>query len=136
MPIKHVSKGDAVFTLSHKGLVMPLLSRAHIRKNLLNAGAQLCQDVSWTNYEAYNMDSKELLTFLYSESSWRYKILRDSNVSHDKHLLEPQQDEVVASRWGWLFRLTSAAGSKLGHCSTRKETSRLYTLATSGCCLV
>ena len=49
-PIKRVSKGDAVFTLSPKELVMPFLSSAHILQNLLHAGAQLCQDMSWSDY--------------------------------------------------------------------------------------
>ena len=73
-PIKRVSKGDAVFTLSPKELVMPLLWRTHIRQNLLRAGAQLCQSVSWTDYESFKSDSQDLLqqqllNFLYSESS-------------------------------------------------------------------
>ena len=37
-PIKRVSRADAVFTLSPKELIMPLLSRANIRQNILHIG--------------------------------------------------------------------------------------------------
>ena len=70
-PIKRVSRGNAVFTLSPKELIMPLLSRANIRQNILHVGAQLCQDTSWTDYTEYKSDSQQLLQqqlldFLYS----------------------------------------------------------------------
>merc|ERR1712215_617032 len=79
-PIKRVSRADTVFTLSPKELIMPLLSRANIRQNILHIGVQLCQDVRWSDYTQYKSDSQQLLQqqlldFLYSESSWRYKIL-------------------------------------------------------------
>jgi len=60
-PIKRVSRADAVFTLSPKELIMPLLSRANIRQNLLHVGTQLCQDVSWSDYTQYKTDSQQLL---------------------------------------------------------------------------
>ena len=57
------------------------------------------------DYESYNGDSQDmlqqqLLSFLYNKSSWIYKILKDSNVSHNKNLLEPCQDDIVAIKLG------------------------------------
>ena len=80
---------------------MPLLSRARIRQNLLHVGAQLCQSVSWSDYTKFKSESQQLLqqqllSFLYSESSWRYNILSNSNVSHDKDVLKPQPQDIVA----------------------------------------
>ena len=74
---------------------MPLLSRASITQHLLHVGTQLCQDVSWTDYTEYKSDSQQLLqqqllSFLYSESSWRFKILSNLHVSHDKNVLKPE----------------------------------------------
>ena len=59
----------------------------------------------FTDYESFKSDSQdilqqELLNFLYSESSWKYKVLRDSNISRDKYQFEPQQDDVVAIKLG------------------------------------
>ena len=100
-PVKRISRGNAIFTLSPKELIMPLLSRANIRQNLLHVGAQLCQETSWTDYSEYKSDcqdllQKHLLDFLYSESSWRYKVLSKSNVSKDKQYLTPQPLDIVA----------------------------------------
>ena len=80
---------------------MPLLSRASIRQNLLHIGVQLCQSVSWSDYSKYKSDSQQLLqqqllSFLYSESSWRYNILSKSNVSRDKVVLEPMPNDIIA----------------------------------------
>ena len=61
-PIKRVSRADAVFTLSPKELIMPLLSRANIRQNMLHIGTQLCQYVSWSDYTQYKTDSCLLYT--------------------------------------------------------------------------
>jgi len=36
IPVKRINKGQAIFTLSTKEIVMPLLSRAHIQQNLLH----------------------------------------------------------------------------------------------------
>ena len=80
---------------------MPLLSRASIRQNLLHIGVQLCQTVSWSDYTKYKSESQQLLqqqllSFLYSESSWRYNILSNSNVSRDKVVLKPKPQDIVA----------------------------------------
>ena len=100
-PIKRVLRSDAVFTLSPKELCRPLLSHASIRQNLLHIGFQLCQSVSWSDYSKYKSDSQQLLqqqllSFLYSESSWRYNILSKSNVSRDKVVLKPMLNDIVA----------------------------------------
>ena len=80
---------------------MPLLSRASIRQNLLHIGVQLCQTVSWSDYTKYKSESQQLLqqqllSFLYLESSWRYNILSNSNVSRDKVVLKPKPQDIVA----------------------------------------
>ena len=100
-PVERVSKGNAIFTLSPKELIMPLLSRANIRQNLIHVGAQLCQKTSWTDYSEYKSKCQDLLQqhlldFLYSESSWRYKILQKSNVSKDKNYITPLPLDIVA----------------------------------------
>ena len=91
-PVKRVTRSNSVFTLSCKELVMPLLSRANIRQEILHMGTKLCQATSWSDYTAYKSDSQELLqqfllSFLYSEALWRYNALKQSNVSKDKTLL-------------------------------------------------
>ena len=100
-PVKKVTRSNSIFTLSSKELVMPLLSRASIRQGILHMGSQLCQATSWSDYTAYKSDSQELLqqhllSFLYSEASWKFNVMKQSNVSHDKLLLEPEVNDVVA----------------------------------------
>ena len=100
-PVKKVTRSNSVFTLSCKELVMPLLSRANIRQEILHMGTQLCQATSWSDYTAYKSDSQELLqhhllNFLYSEASWRYNALKQSSVSKDKTFLEPHVNDIVA----------------------------------------
>ena len=73
-PVKRINKGEAVFSLSPKEMVMPLLSRVHILQNLLHCRSQLMDTVSWTDYEQFKSDSQDLLqahllNFLYNESS-------------------------------------------------------------------
>ena len=73
-PVKKVTRSNSIFTLSSKELVMPLLSRASIRQEILHMGSQLCQATSWSDYKAYKSDRQELLqqhllNFLYSEAS-------------------------------------------------------------------
>ena len=80
---------------------MPLLSRASIRQNIIHVGAQLCQETSWSDYSEYktscqNLLQQHLLDFLYSESSWRYQILKKSNVSKDKNHITPLPLDIVA----------------------------------------
>ena len=80
---------------------MLLLPSASIRQNLLHVGVQLCQSVSWSDYTKFKSESQQLLhqqllSFLYSESSWRYNILSNSNVSHDKDVLKPKPQDIVA----------------------------------------
>ena len=100
-PVKKVSQTDSVFTLSPKELCMPLLSRASIWQNILHLGSQLCQTTSWSDYSKYKSDSQQLLqqhllSFLYSEASWLYNVLSNSNVSHDKLVLEPEPNDIFA----------------------------------------
>ena len=103
---------------------MPLLSRANIRQNMLHIGTQLCQDVSWSDYTQYKTDSQQLLQqqlldFLYSESSWRYKILSKSNVYHDKNVLRPQPQDIVA------IKLANGTDYKLGVVTDTSECPRI-----------
>merc|ERR1712215_128118 len=123
-PIKRVSRADTVFTLSPKELIMPLLSRANIRQNILHIGVQLCQDVSWSDYTEYKSDSQQLLQqqlldFVYSESSWRYKILSKSNVSHDENVLTPKPQDIVA------VKLDNGRDFKLGVVTDTTEAPRV-----------
>ena len=100
-PVKRVTRSTSVFTLSSKELVIPLLSRANIRQEILHLGATLCQETNWSDYTNYKSDSQNLLQqhlldFLYNESSWRFNALKKSNVSKDKNFLEPMPNDIVA----------------------------------------
>ena len=103
---------------------MPLPSRANIRQNLLHVGTQLCQDVSWSDYTQYKTDSQQLLQqqlldFLYSESSWRFKILSKSNVSHDKNVLRPHPQDIV------IIELANDMDYKMGVVTDTSECPRI-----------
>ena len=46
--------------------------------------------------DSQNMLQSNLLTFLYNQVSWKYKIKKNSNDSKDVVLLIPRQNDVVA----------------------------------------
>ena len=50
------------------------------------------------NHKSQQLLQQQLLSFLYSESSWRYNILPNSNVCHDKDGLKPQPQDIVAMK--------------------------------------
>ena len=130
-PVKKVTHSDSVFTLSAKELVMPLLSRASIRQNILHLGSQLCQSTSWSDYSAYKSDSQQLLqqhllSYLYSEASWKFNIMSRSNVFHDKHLLQPEPNDIVA------IKMHGEDDFKLGVVTSNDESPRIKVRTLTG----
>ena len=130
-PVKIVTHSNSIFTLSAKELVMPLLSRASIRQNILHIGSQLCQATSWSDYSAYKSDSQQLLqqhllSFLYSEASWKFNVMQKSNVSHDKHLLQPEINDIVA------IKMHGEEDFKLGVVTSNKESPRIKVRTLTG----
>ena len=110
---------------------MLLLSRASIRQNLLYIGVQLCLSVSWSDYNKYKSDSQQLLqqqllSFLYSESSWRYNILPKSNVSRDKVVLKPMLQDIVA------IKIHGENGFKMGVVIDTSECPRIKVRTLTG----
>ena len=110
---------------------MPLFSRASIRQNILHIGSQLCQATSWSDYSAYKTDSQQLLqqhllSFLYSEASWKFNVMQKSNVSHDKHLLQPEINDIVA------IKMHGEEDFKLGVVTSNKESPRIKVRTLTG----
>ena len=130
-PVKKVTRLNSIFTLSSRELVMPLLWHASIRQDILHIGSQLCQATSWSDYTAYKTDSQQLLqqhllSFLYSEASWKFNVMQKSNVSHDKHLLEPEINDVVA------IKIAGVEDFKLGVVTCNKQSPRIKVRTLTG----
>ena len=110
---------------------MPLLSRVSIRQEILHMGSQLCQAASWSDYTAYKSDSQELLQqhlldFLYSEASWRFNAMKQSNVNNDKTFLEPEVNDVVA------IKIAGVEDFKLGVVVCNKKSPRIKIRTLTG----